>query len=126
MSFRAGNKQRQISRHLTISVALLALFVHAFIVSATHFHRARQQSVTATPHAFVKADGQTNERATDMRGHGECLLCRLQRDFISDLQTSLPSVMQPPPQAPGWHTLPGQAPARLPLHAPSGRAPPLA
>lgn len=73
-----------------LSALLLVLFAHAFMASATHFHRpetAGAKSATAatsasTPSFGVRGDA---EDARDANFHAQCLLCRLQRNFVADL-----------------------------------------
>lgn len=104
---------------------LLALAAHAFLTSATHFHRIR---ATDARESF----GLTPDEGRFQRGpeadsgqHAQCALCGLQRSFITDLGHLLPSLPTP------WQAAPTYEPHGLQLLtdsaflAPSGRAPPL-
>lgn len=103
---------------------LLLLFCHAFLVSATHFHRS----------ALGVRDG--GGAVLDMRddaaglpetgGHAQCLLCRLQRSFDADYQKEW-IIVGAPRQASGPCELsPALSPVTRPFCVPSGRAPPSA
>ncbi|MDQ3806025.1 MAG: hypothetical protein M3416_19615, partial [Acidobacteriota bacterium] len=59
-------------------------------------------------------------------GHEQCLLCRLQRDFVSDLQHSAPALDAPPAEALGGARSLDAPVRQAHLCAPSGRAPPSA
>ena len=73
---------------------LLALTAHAFVAGATHFHRVGQPGVLP-----AHAVGSGEERGQDAPLSGDekqCLLCRLQRNLVSDLQHET-IVLAPPP-----------------------------
>lgn len=73
-----------------LSALLLVLFAHAFLASATHFHRAERAGAPAANPASSTSRALTESApgAQDATLHAQCLLCRLQRNFISDLQQS--------------------------------------
>jgi hypothetical protein len=107
---------------LATPLLLLALFGHAFFVSATHSHRV------------VRADGASSVASVGERGdvrqtpasggHAECLLCRLQRNYVSDLQHTAPAVAAPERQPQGHTGTRAVSSSAAHLLAPSGRAPP--
>lgn len=110
----------------TASGVLLFLFIHAFLVTATHGHRLGRVSLPETRTEFAVIDGQDLSRVSELGGHSQCLLCRLQRNFIADLQkTSQP--VGPPSQKIRCCELPTVLPPiTRPFSVPAGRAPPLA
>ncbi|MCA1626439.1 MAG: hypothetical protein LC742_00505 [Acidobacteria bacterium] len=77
-----------------LAPALLCLLAHAFIVSATHYHRVNLVDSSSTPGTSV-SDQRSSRAADNVAGHSQCLLCRLQRGFTTDLQKSTPSVAAP-------------------------------
>jgi hypothetical protein len=108
------------------AVALLVLTGHAFIVSASHFHRGPRLLNAADVQGTrlsLPAEAQPSPLAG---GHEQCLLCRLQRNLVAELQHAAPTLDAPraaaldPDRRSDTHLRP---PALL---APSGRAPPSA
>ena len=110
----------------TASGVLLFLFVHAFLVTATHGYRFGRVSLPETRTEVAVVDGKDLSREPEVGGHSQCLLCRLQRNFIADLQkTSQP--IGPLSQKIRGRELPaGISPVARPFSVPAGRAPPLA
>ena len=107
-----------------LGAALLVLAAHAFVASATHFHAPSVRAEGAAQAAFKGQDD--GERGAPQSGDPRCFLCRLQRDFVSDLQQSAPALAPPAPPT-LEHELTHQTPAlaaRTLLRP--GRAPPLA
>ena len=103
---------------------LLVLAAHAFVASATHFHAPSARAAASSQTAL--ASQSEGERGTPPSGDTRCFLCRLQRDFVSDLQHSVPALALPAP-ATLEHESAQQTPAlttRTLLRR--GRAPPLA
>lgn len=107
-------------------VVLLLLFVHAFVVSATHIHRFERGGALKAQTGVSLGSREDSNPSTEAGGHAQCLLCRLQRNFVTDYhKTTLPA--GPPHQK----TLAsGPSPAfslvTRPYSVPAGRAPPLA
>jgi hypothetical protein len=106
------------------AVALLVLMGHAFVVSATHFHRS-------SPTAAFSQGAQVGlpaeaQRAPLAGGHEQCLLCRLQHNLVAELQHAAPTLDAPRAEA---HE-PGGRPvsySEVASHlTPPGRAPPSA
>jgi hypothetical protein len=102
---------------------LLLVTAHAFVAGATHFH------------AIVFADAQTSRAAVhgDERGgpgvplsgdEAQCLLCRLQRSFVSDLRSATLAPAPPSADALGHATPTNVAALASRSLMPSGRAPP--
>ncbi|HEV3468053.1 MAG TPA: DUF2946 family protein [Pyrinomonadaceae bacterium] len=109
---------------VTTALVLLVLTGHAFVVSATHFHTARQSGPAAFAcgtHAAEHAEAQT---PTPAGTHEQCLLCRLQHNFVSDLRDSAPVLDAPPAEALGRVRSLDASARGAHLLAPSGRAPP--
>jgi Protein of unknown function (DUF2946) len=102
---------------------LLVLTAHAFVAGATHFHRRVVSGAHASRVALHggDADGQSVPPAGD---EAQCLLCRLQRNFVSDLQST--TLAFAPPAADALrYAAPRKVSARaVRFLAPSGRAPP--
>ena len=64
---------------------LLALTAHAFVAGSTHFHRPALPG--ASPAQAAAQSGEERGQGAPLAGdERQCLLCRLQRNFISDLQ----------------------------------------
>lgn len=108
------------------AVVLLVLTGHAFVVSASHFHRGWQPSATAE----VAAAGarvvapQSAQPSPLADGHEQCLLCRLQRHLVADLQHAGPTLGAPRAEALDPDRLAGPHLLSASPHAPPGRAPP--
>jgi hypothetical protein len=107
---------------LATSLLLLALFGHAFVVSATHFHRVPLAD-GASASAGVGERGEAGQSPAS-GGHAECLLCRLQRNYVSDLQHTTPVVVAPERQPQGHLGPRAFSPSAAHFLAPTGRAPP--
>lgn len=114
-----------------LSALLLVLFAHAFMASATHFHRPETggaNRATAGNNVSTPACGARDnaENARDASFHAQCLLCRLQRNFVADLSHADARTAAAPQTHEG-----GEAHAVLHFSQgsfliPAGRAPPLA
>lgn len=105
---------------------LLFLICHAFVISATHFHRDVRpgaQSVTLGLTAGGEDDATQPNAAT---GHAQCLLCRLQRNFVCDLEQGIPAMPAPRAVAATTHVHAAATHASISFLKPSGRAPPSA
>ena len=107
------------------ALLLLVLTGHAFVVSATHFHRFRQ-SASASAEGAHLSQTDSAQQSPLAAGHEHCLLCRLQRNLVAELQHAAPTLGAPRAEAsaPGDRLRPTvRQPALL---APTGRAPPSA
>ncbi|HEX8721521.1 MAG TPA: hypothetical protein VF736_12875 [Pyrinomonadaceae bacterium] len=104
---------------------LLVLTAHAFVAGTTHFHRA---AVGGAQPAQASLDGgDSGGRGAPLAGdETQCLLCRLQRNLVSEsLNGALP--VAPPPAEPRDYAAPRDASARASrAQSPRGRAPPSA
>ncbi len=105
------------------SLLLLVVTAHAFVAATTHFH---VRSVTSPQTSQVALRGDESEgRSLPLAGDdAQCLLCRLQRSFISDLQFAALAFAPPPAEALGY-AAPRNVSARSSRALlPPGRAPP--
>ncbi|HEU4595218.1 MAG TPA: hypothetical protein VFS10_08760 [Pyrinomonadaceae bacterium] len=121
--FHSRDKSRAASPFAT-SLLLLALFGHAFVVSATHFHRVRVAG-GASASVCVGERGEAGQSPAS-GSHAECLLCRLQRNYVSDLQHTTPSISAPESRPAGRLSARAASVSTAHFLAPSGRAPPSA
>lgn len=74
---------------------LLVVAAHAFIGSATHFHSPVAPE-TQSAHAALDGDGGGGQNIPQPGDAAQCLLCRLQRNFVSADQGAT-LVLAPPP-----------------------------
>jgi len=116
-----------------LSALLLVLFAHAFMVSATHVHRPElsRAAAAAAAAAMTAASTSCEERddadsLRDASFHAQCLLCRLQRNFVSDLHQAESRTAATPQTYEGGLTLSVLSFAQASFLVPAGRAPPLA
>ena len=113
-----------------LSALLLVLFAHAFMVSATHFHRTERAGVAAAAAAATLASslscGESNdaEDGRDASFHAQCLLCRLQRNFVSDLYHADSQTAATPHRHEGDAARPARSFSQDAFLVPAGRAPP--
>ena len=120
MSLRDNNIWKGRARVRASSLALLCLFAHALFVCVTHTHDARQAAAVS-----FTAGGQGEPGgATDSKGDGHCLSCRLQSNFISDAHTGS-LIIEPAEQSLARDVMLAEPPSRLASLILSGRAPPL-
>ena len=115
--------QEFVRSRAAAGLLLLALTAHAFIASATHFHRLTNLGVQSTHAAFQNREerGQNVPLTGDDK---QCLLCRLQRNFVTDVQQATIIVAPPPVWTLGYDLL-QDVPARAPCTLlRTGRAPP--
>jgi hypothetical protein len=102
---------------------LLALTAHAFVASATHFHSLPQLGAGPAQVALQDANGEGNGSPLGS-DEKQCLLCRLQRNFVTDLHQAALLINAPAARTPEPEPL-HEAEARA--GAPrlrQGRAPP--
>lgn len=105
---------------------LLVLTVHAFVASATHSHRLPQLGAAPAQTLFQNGEGR-GEGTTPGGDEKQCLLCRLQRNFVSDLQQATVIIAAPPAWTPVPEPLHTAAAARAGIVLlRQGRAPPAA
>ena len=77
-------------------LVLLFLICHAFLVSATHFHRDVRPGARTTTIGLSAGSDEGTESSSVAFNHAQCLLCRLQRNFICDLEQGIPATLAPP------------------------------
>lgn len=110
-----------------MALILLFLITHAFLVSAAHSHRSllEQTSSDASRSAHATRDAPT-ENGWEANSHAQCLLCRLQRNFIAEMggQSAQPAAPEDSFQS-SLDPL-NSPPSNGVLLAPAGRAPPRA
>jgi hypothetical protein len=111
-----------------LALALLLVFAHAFVVSAAHFHRAGATSTGSQAGIGQNAslDSQTRAEADGASGHAQCLLCRLQRNLISDLDRHSFVPTPPTRKLSDIQAASTVAPLSDDYLVPAGRAPPVA
>lgn len=104
---------------------LLVVTAHAFVAGSTHFHRRAVADVQTT-HAILHG-GEGGDHDTPLSAdEAQCLLCRLQRSFVSDLQNGSLSVAPPHADARGFYSPRPVCARDVRSLLPSGRAPPSA
>lgn len=102
---------------------LLALTLHAFVASATHFHRLPQ--LGASPAQTLFQNGDERGEGTPLGGdEKQCLLCRLQRNLVSDLQHAALVIAPPLAWVPDHELLHEAAARQGSVLLRQGRAPP--
>lgn len=102
---------------------LLALTAHAFVAGATHFHRVARPG--ANPAQTILRSGEERGQGAPLAGHEkQCLLCRLQRNLVSDLQHATLVLAPQPARTHGHELLPEQAERIGAALLRKGRAPP--
>ena len=106
-----------------VGLLLLVVTAHAFVASATHFHVSALTDAQTSQAAVYGDEG--GSRSVPLSGDdAQCLLCRLQRSFVSDLQSATLAVAPPSADARG-HATPRNATTLASRSLlPSGRAPP--
>lgn len=105
---------------------LLFLIWHAFFVSATHFHRDVRPGATPATLGLSAGGDEGAEQTNVATNHAQCLLCRLQRNFICDLEQGIPATPAPPADKVCHANLTTSIHSRTSFLVPSGRAPPSA
>jgi hypothetical protein len=104
---------------------LLVVTAHAFVAGATHFH-GRALPFARSAHAAVHDDGGDGRSVPLSGDEAQCLLCRLQRSFVSDLQGAALAPAPPTADALGYDAPRDVSARALRSLLPSGRAPPTA
>jgi len=115
--------QRFVRSRAAAGLLLLALTAHAFVAGATHFHRLAHHGASATQTLFQ--NGQERGEGAPLNGdEKQCLLCRLQRNLVSDLQHAALIIAAPPASTPEHEPLHEAAARRGTVLLRQGRAPP--
>jgi len=100
---------------------LLLVFGHAVFAGATHFHRVSTQAGESP----VSAHRDEADGGSQAQGHLQCVLCRLQRQFVSDHRPSGPRLVVPASPAEGYAGRHAVATSDTHPLLRQGRAPPL-
>lgn len=85
-------KLKRSSRSRVIALAMICLIAHAFFVSVTHHHPVRPELAAPTGSSFIANDGRGSHTAPDSSNDAQCLSCRLQRNFVSNVGTTAVAV----------------------------------
>ena len=117
------SRWRRFVRPRAAAGLLLAVTAHAFVAGATHFHH-RALSNAHAGHAALHGSHGGERSAPLSSEEGRCLLCRLQRSFVCDLQNSTASLEPPPADAHGFNSLRKVSARAARSLLPPGRAPP--
>jgi hypothetical protein len=115
--------KRFVRSRSAAGLLLLALTVHAFVASATHFHSLPQ--LGASPVQVNLQNGEERGRGAPLGGdEKQCLLCRLQRNLVSDLHHAALLIAAPPAWTPEYELLQEAAARAGTVLRRQGRAPP--
>jgi hypothetical protein len=110
---------------LATALVLFALTGHALFAASTHFHTGRGPLSFARQGDAGRVESrQAAGRAGKTAGHAQCLLCRLQREFISGLRHGVPQVAEPHALSPRLARGTESVVSSAALLSPTGRAPP--
>lgn len=121
MPVRRG--QRVVRSRFAAGLVLLFLTAHAFVASATHFHRPAPAA--ADPAQTVLRGLEEGGEGTPLAGgDAQCLLCRLQRDFASGVPNAAVTLAPPQFDALNYEPLQNASAHAARSHLYSGRAPP--
>lgn len=102
---------------------LLALTVHAFVASATHFHSLTSPGAQPAQSSF-QSNEQRGQNAPLSGDEKQCLLCRLQQNFVSEVQHAIIVLAPRPTWTPGYAVLKDVSPRASCTLLRPGRAPP--
>ena len=120
-AFRPG--QTVVRSRAAAGLLLLVLTAHAFVAGTTHFHVAAADG--AQPAQASLSGGDSDGRSAPLAGdETQCLLCRLQRNLVSEALGGPLSFVALPAE-PRVYAAPREASARASrAQSPRGRAPP--
>ncbi len=92
MTKRSKYDRRLDQKPRVASLAMLCLVGHALFVSVTHHHKP---SLPFAPSSAVVTDKSNDAGGgSELSSDGDCTLCRLQRNFTSNIQTASILVQQ--------------------------------
>ncbi|HEX8282631.1 MAG TPA: hypothetical protein VF588_04720 [Pyrinomonadaceae bacterium] len=117
--------QRFVRSRAAAGLLLLVVTAHAFVAGSTHFHR-RAGSAAQPSHAVLHGSEGGDRGVPSSGDEAQCLLCRLQRSFVSDLHHATLSVAPPTADADNFTSLRKVSARAVRSLLPSGRAPPSA
>lgn len=108
------------------SALLLVLFAHAFLVNATHCHRFARAVAPGAEYGIGVGGREDLGRPSDVGGEAQCVLCRLQRNFVTDFHKISTPVGAPRQEGQRYRPPPALSTTSRAFSVPQGRAPPLA
>lgn len=111
-----------VRTHAAAGLLLLALTAHAAFASVTHFH---SPSGAAATQGALQGREEGGRGAPLTGGDAQCLLCRLQRNYVLGLRHATPAAAAPPAQALEHDYLRNASARASRSLLRSGRAPPL-
>jgi hypothetical protein len=97
---KLSSEVRWFVRSRAAGVLLLVLTAHAFVAGATHFHRLPQPGASAAQQVALGGDKDGGGGAPLGGDERQCLLCRLQRNFVTDQPQATVVIVAPPAWAP--------------------------
>jgi hypothetical protein len=115
--------QRFVRSRAVAGLVLLALVAHAFFAVSTHFHRPAQAGASMAHAALHSEEGRGGEAPLGGE-EKQCLLCRLQRNLVSDLQHATLVIAAPPSRTPAHELFHDAAARPCAVLLRQGRAPP--
>lgn len=119
----SSQAQRFVRSRAAAGLLLLALTAHAFVAGATHFHLIPQPGASSAQAALRNEEGR--HEGAPLGGHEkQCLLCRLQRNFVSELNQAALVIAAPPARTPVPERLREVAARAGSVLLRQGRAPP--
>ena len=118
-------KRGGVRAPLTALALLLLLLVHAFAVTTLHAHTPRGLNLkSSAERGPVVRDDRPADNATSAGRHAQCLLCNLQRDFVTDLGQLSPVAPATAPRPVRRATRESEPHEDESYLSPGGRAPP--
>ncbi len=117
--------QRFVRSRALVGLLLLFVTAHAFVAGSTHFH-SRTVSGAQSSRAAIHGDEGGRQSVPLAGDEARCLLCRLQRSFVSDLQSATLVIAPQPADALGYFAPRNIYPRASRALLPPGRAPPSA
>ncbi|HVF49730.1 MAG TPA: DUF2946 family protein [Pyrinomonadaceae bacterium] len=120
------NHKNSLAPSRRLGLALLFFVAHAFLASATHFHRSQAADLTPPQHNLSASQQTDTDASADSNTHAQCPLCRLQRNLVADLDAPRQPVAGLLPDSTRALSRPAVIPSNRAFLSPSGRAPPLA
>lgn len=124
MGIRAGQSSYGGRRASVSALALLALLAHAFVVTTLHAH-PRTLALGDSYHSGTQVREDRPAEGSGLAArHAQCLLCSLQRDFVTDLDALPPAPSAPARPLARPRAREATAHARESYLTPGGRAPP--
>jgi hypothetical protein len=119
----SSQAQKFVRSRAAAGLLLLALTAHAFVAGATHFHRLPQPGASPAQTSFQNGEGRGGGTPLGS-DEKQCLLCRLQRNLVTDLQHAALVVAAPPAWTPDYELLHEASAREGTLILTQGRAPP--